>query len=116
MLSTRQLVELVGRMSESGCESHESPLLRMPTNFEYAQQQYPEFTKLLALVTELSELNFYLWEGVDWRHHGLISIEGKMAQAEEWTVACPEISSITFLDGVVLLRNNSDSVWKVFGR
>jgi hypothetical protein len=84
------------------------------------KQKWPEFTKILSLVTKLSEVNFRLWnydqeERIEMG--SLSSIDGKIAQAKEWTDACPDLIQIMFLDTAVLTRDfwRSDAVWELWG-
>jgi len=59
------------------------------------------------------ELHFLPWGRRDtlFNGSGVLSNDGKMAQAKAWGAACPDLSEITFLDDVTLY--NEDSVWKV---
>jgi hypothetical protein len=89
----------------------ESPLFRIPTNVEYAPQQYPEFSGVLSFVTGLTALLFLPWD-TPLDGSEVLSNDGQMAQAKAWAATCPDLLRITFLDGVTLTRDNHDSDWE----
>ena len=70
--------------------------------------------KVISLFPHLNELYFELWP--PWcKGDRKIPDDIKMAHVKDWKLACPELRSVSFIDGSALLIRKSGSVeWSPF--
>lgn len=71
---------------------------------------HPDLSTILAFITPLKEVVFRCW---DERENECLALsnEVKFAQAEAWTIGCPNLRRIAFLDRSTLERD-ADQEWK----
>ena len=64
--------------------------------------------KIISLFPHLDRLCFKLWP----RHKGdgKVPDDIKMAHARDWKLACPELSSVSYMDGSALLIRKNGSI------
>ena len=63
--------------------------------------------KFASLFPNLRYLMFDLWNF--WRRRNEIPEDIKIAQVKDWELACPELTSVTFIDGSTL--HNGSEGW-----
>ena len=71
--------------------------------------------KIISLFPYLLDLDFGLWPSR--RHNvkvGKIPEDFRMAQLKDWELACPKLSRVSFLDGLILQKTRS-SEWLLIG-
>ena len=78
-------------------------------------QRYHEFTEILVLTTQLTNLGFYTWNVENMPDESREDMN--ITCAKEWALVCPRLRWITFLDGMVLERHSDHLCqdWEVSG-
>ena len=73
-------------------------------------QPSQEVKKIISLFPNLLELEFDLWP--PWRNVdvGMVSEDFRMAQLKDWELACPKLSTVSFLD-LTLRKTGSSESW-----
>ena len=62
--------------------------------------------EIISLFPHLVELHFELWP--PWYKDGMIPEDIKMAHVKDWELACPELISVSFIDGSTLQKGSGE--------
>ena len=68
-------------------------------------QRGPDFTEILARLPDLTEVDFCLQGSSDVKVEDVYDKNLKVSWANEWTLGCPALWRIMFLDGTSLVRD-----------